>query len=362
MTIGSQTTPPTNESYEVKRVQLLTAACLAGLMHQLGGRAIPWRAGAWNLANVRSIAHGDRWRKNYQHVDFHYDHHDGRKSEGISFSDVFYGPTTAFVEGTPVLLENVELRVDAQSKVFDNSRGATPYHVAFEQEVALERSVSSHIASTFTLDVTETAEVTAGAEFPGGSVEAKFGLETHQGWAEEKAKDEAENKSTSDTVALEFDVAPGAITLLEVIKDHQRERVPRRGVFEIDFALILHFAHWRGDAHGSHYRRHGLEDIKLQGLADLMQFVRGTNTAYPEMAGFWEDSRACPIRVKNGINHIMAPANRSYYLDVPKERVFEKNADYRLTSLDSASHEAAAGVQVVDVSDEEDRRLSVGPA
>ena len=73
------------------------------------------------------------------------------------------------------------------------------------------------------------------------------------------------------------------------------------------------------------------------------------------MDGFWEDWKACPLRVKNGFNHILAKGNRSYYLDAPKTRTLEKNADYRLTSLDSTAHEAAVGVDVVDVSDEEDR-------
>ena len=350
---------PTNESYEVKKIQVLVTACLAALMHQLGGERIPWYAGAWRDIEISRHIHGNRWRKDYQQVDYYYDHHDGRKSEGITFKDVFYDPESDFIEGTPQLLQNVELRVDAQSKVFDNSKGTSPFHVAFEQEVALERSTSSHLASTFTLDLTQTEEISGGAEFPGGSLEAKFTSEQHEGFSKEEAKDESENKSTSDTVAVEFDVDQYGISMLEVIKDHQRELIPRRGIFVVDMGMTLHFAHWRGETHGSHYRRDGLEDIYLANMSELEQFVRGTHTDYPEMAGFWEDSKACPIRVKNGINHILGTENRSYYLDAPKERILEKNADYRITSLDSTSHEAAIGVDVEDVSDAEDRHATL---
>ena len=202
-------------------------------------------------------------------MDFHYDHHDGRKSEGLTFKDVFYDPASDFVEGTPELLQNVELRVDAQSKVFDNSRGTSPFHVAFEQEIALERSVSSHLGTTFTLDMTQTEEISGSAEFPGGSLEAKFSMEQHEGFSKEESKDEAENQSTSDTVAVEFDVEPGGITMLEIIKDHQRELIPRRGIFIPDFGMTMHFAHWRGDTHGSRYRRHGWRTSYLANFADL---------------------------------------------------------------------------------------------
>ena len=39
--MSSNLPPATNESYEIKRVEMIAAACVAAFMHQLGGRYPP---------------------------------------------------------------------------------------------------------------------------------------------------------------------------------------------------------------------------------------------------------------------------------------------------------------------------------
>ena len=106
----------TNESFEIKRVHMAAAACTAAFMHQLGGVYPPRIPDAWNPTRFNRFLNGDRWRKDNQVVDFHYDHHDGRKSEYVMFSDPVYGPESDFVEGTPQLQQAVDLNVDGLTK------------------------------------------------------------------------------------------------------------------------------------------------------------------------------------------------------------------------------------------------------
>ena len=74
--------PATNESYEIKRVQMEAAGCIAAFMHQLGAKYAPRRPHAWEPRCLLGASFSsDRWRKDAQVIDFHHDSHDHRKSE-----------------------------------------------------------------------------------------------------------------------------------------------------------------------------------------------------------------------------------------------------------------------------------------
>ena len=148
--------PATNESYEIKRIQMIAAACAAAFMHQLGGRYPPRQKDAWDPERFRLFLQADRWRKDNQIIDFHHDRHDHRKSEYVLFSNPFYGPESDFIEGTPVLLQDVELKVDGLTKVFDNSEGQDPLHIAYTESVDLANAVTEAVAEEFTFDTTTT--------------------------------------------------------------------------------------------------------------------------------------------------------------------------------------------------------------
>ena len=75
---------------------------------------------------MASHFNADRWRKDNQVVDFRYDHHDGRHSEYVLFSDAFYSPDSDFTEGTPQILENVNLKVDGKRQDFRQLAGWRP--------------------------------------------------------------------------------------------------------------------------------------------------------------------------------------------------------------------------------------------
>ena len=343
----------TNESYEIKRVHMAAAACTAAFMHQLGGIMMPRTSLAWNPQVYNRFLNGDRWRKDNQVIDFHYDHHDGRKSEYVMFSDPVYGPDSDFVEGTPKLLTPVELNVDGLTKIFDNSKGRDPLHIAYEESVELSNSVSTSVRNAFTFDVTTTSETTVSGSYAGAELEEKLTEEVHIGEEKETARDEEEDKTVSSSVAIEFDCPAGAIKQVTVTKRHQKELIPVKGVFVLDFSIKLKLRHWwNHDAGGVKYRKHSQDYLEVSSVKGLYEMMRGVDTDYPQFEGFWNDGNACQREVREGILHLLQPENRSYYLDADKERVIENNTDYAVVDLETANH---GDGEVIDLSDEQNR-------
>ena len=304
---------PTNESYEIKRIQAVVAACISPLMHQLGGQ-VGYYLHPWEKKVMDSFQTADRWRKDDQKIFFRYDHHDMRHSEYVAFSDAFYGPDSDFTEGDAKILENVNLKVDGKSKIFDNSKGGDPIHIAYEEEVDLENSVSTSLNQAFTFDTTVAAETTVSGSYAGASLEQKLSTEVHTGFSKETGKDTEESKTDAETVAIEFDCPPGGIKLLEVNKDHKRELIPTKGTFILDFSIKMVLYHWWKKA---------------------------------------RNDRSTPQSLRDSLSRLLDPANRSYTLDADKMRVLENNATYTVTDL--AKPPMDPGVEVVDLSDEENR-------
>ena len=86
--------PATNESFEVKKVQELAAACCSPLMYTLGGVNTPSPDVVWDPDVYDRILNADRWRADNQIVDFYHDSHDHRKSEYVQFTEyVLFVPT-----------------------------------------------------------------------------------------------------------------------------------------------------------------------------------------------------------------------------------------------------------------------------
>ena len=341
----------TNESYEIKRIQLLAAACVSAFMHQLGGVHPPRVRDAWEPQHFNSFLSGDRWRKDKQVIDFHYDHHDGRKSEYVLFSNPFYGPESDFVEGKPKLLQNVNLNVDGLTKIFDNSKGLDTLHIAYTESVELTNSVATSVRNAFTFDTTTTSETTVSGSYAGAELEEKLTEEVHVGLEQEKTRDEAESKTGSDAVAIEFDCPPGAIKQVVVTKKHQKELIPVDGDFVVDFEIELKLRHWwNHDAGGVKYRESGQDTFKVSSVNGLYELMKGVDTDYPQLAGFWNNGDAAQPEVKNGMLHLLHPANRTYTLAADKERTIENNTDYAVSDLESPDH---GDGQVIDLSEQQ---------
>ena len=350
----------TNESFEIKKIQMMAAACCSPFMHSLGGVNTPVVTGAWNPDHYNHFLKADRWRKDKQIIYFHYDGHDSRKSEYVFFSGAFYGPESDFVEGTPKLLQNVELNVDGLTKIFDNSKGLDPLHIAYSEAVTLTNSVAISVRNAFTFDVTTSSETTVSGSYAGASLEEKLSTEVHVGLEREKTEDTEESKDAETAVAVEFDCPAGAIKQVNITKKHQRELIPVSGNFVVDFAMELKLRHWWNSQlpSGVHkYRDEGQDIFEVSSVKGLYELMKGVDTDYPHLAGFWQNGNVCWPQARGAMLHLLHPANRTYSLDGDKMRVIESNEDFVILDLVTVDHGDGA---VVDLSEEQNRERYTG--
>ena len=176
----------------------------------------------------------------------------------------------------------------------------------------------------------------------------------HSGFAEEKARDEAEGEKDSTGVAVEFDCPAGAIKKVTITKEHLRELIPVEGLFVIDFSIELKLRHWwNHGAPGLKYRQHGQDYLKVSSVDGLYQLAKGVDTNYPLFQKFWNDGNACSPHVRNALLYLLHPENRTYVLKTEKTRIIEDNASHKVTDLDAPEHHGTG--EVVDLSDEESR-------
>ena len=272
---------PTNESYEIKRVQRVVAACISPLMHQLGGQ-VGYYLKPWEPKVMADHFNADRWRKDNQVVDFRYDHHDGRHSEYVLFSDAFYSPDSDFTEGTPQILENVNLKVDGKSKIFDNSRGGDPIHIAYEEEVDLENSVSTSLKNAFTFDTTATTETTVERGFPRRKSGAEAGTggprRLLQGGRQGHRGKQDGSRDGSHRVRL----SPGGNQAAGGEQGSQAGADSDcKGLFILDFSINMKLYHWWKKAPGTKFRPHNVGNFKVNSIEGLLQFAQGVDTNYP---------------------------------------------------------------------------------
>ena len=183
------------------------------------------------------------------------------------------------------------------TKIFDNSKGGDPLHIAYTEAVTLANSVSVGVKDAFTFDTTTESETTVSGEYAGASLEEKLTETVHVGLAKEESKDTEESKATETGVAVEFDCPAGAIKQVHINKDHKRELIPVNGLFVVDFSIEFQLYHWwNHDAGGIKYRNEGQDTFKVDSVKGLYELMRGVDTDYPHLAGFWQDGNANQVR------------------------------------------------------------------
>ena len=66
--------------------------------------------------------------------------------------------------------------------------------------------------------------------------------------------------------------------------------------------------------------------------------MRGVDTDYPHLAGFWQNGNVCWPQARGAMLHLLHPANRTYSLDGDKMRVIESNEDFVILDLVTVNH------------------------
>lgn len=376
----SDVTP--NQSYLMKQQQYKLAACMAAMIYDLRGNAntapgvwnypaaVVYPPSGWRVINVSDpIKSGMRFNIKPQ------------AQELVVFSSPRWDPDQSnLAYGAKKIMENVEVSDDAKTKIVRNDT-KDPIHVAYEEAVSLTNSFTSAITKGVTLDVTrehsqsaehshtqdESADssVTVSGEYAGVSAEASvaahFGISDtdttssssseseSRGESSELAKEKAEEGTSEESVAIEFDAASDTHYLVTIVKEHERTQQPFDVNGIMDYDIYLYFPGGYENQTGlNHYLPEKTDSVTLRGVSGLEQFVHGYDTNYPTMEGFWG---ACNIRTRNGINRVLSPEMRRIQASGINYANLESNADYRVEELGRTIPDALAHLPVVNAAD-----------
>ena len=88
--------------------------------------------------------------------------------------------------------------------------------------------------------------------------------------------------------------------------------------------------------------------LQVQGLQGYEQFVRGFDTDYPKMQGFYGSAQS---RTKTCIAYVLNPDNRRVQVSGTNQTSLESNADYHVEGLGTDIPDHLAHLPVVDAED-----------
>ena len=311
------TVPTPNQSYYVKEMEYVIAACVTAMMHDKGGRN-RWDAGVWKNPNLTVWA-PTSWRVNSQH--FHLKPvHKGDDAGYVNFSSARWDPQHSDIAyGEKRIEQNVLATDDAKTKVIRNDTDGQ-IHVSYEESEELTNSFSSSVTKGLTLDVSVDSEQKISGSYAG--VSAEVSLSEHFGVSKstEETKEQAEEGTKAETIAIEFDAEPRSSYLVTVTKEHERTQEPFDINGVMDFDIEMGIVDNDGKTH----------KISVKGIDGLLQLVYGYDTNYPRFAGYWDKAYS---RVKNGINYIANPSHRRIQVSGISYATLENNADYRVELL-----------------------------
>ena len=336
-----------NQSYLVKQMEWHIAAAICQIMRDEGANV----KAAWESFTKdpnRCLWWPSAWRKDNQHFKCRLQWgKPGMHSCYIGFSNARWDSQHSDLKyGTKSIDKAVNEREDGKTKIIYNKTDG-PIHVAYEESVELTNSFSSSITKGVTLDMGMDASVdtsvTVGAEYAGVSAEtsvsAHFGISKSKSESTEQGKEESEEGTKSESLAIDFDAAPGRYYLVEVTKKNERTSQPFdiNGVMDFD----LNLTYYKGSPEHQWHR-----DFK--GVDAYEQYLHGYDTGHPEMAG-WLD-KAEPV-AKSALAYIMNPENRRIQVSGISHASLDSNADYSVEELGDHVPEALDHLPVISATD-----------
>ena len=273
---GSAPTP--NQSYLAKQMQRQVAAYLSSLFYELNN-------GAPATLSPNNATHQPvDWRIGNMIFHFRSAVHDVPSDAWIKFSNARWDPLHGNVNyGPRRVAQNVKVDNSGKTKLIQN-KSDVPVHVKYSESESLTDSFSSSVTEGMTLDLTVSSETTISGSYAGVTAEEKITAEFGVSKSHEETHEKSEEGTHEEALEIEFDATPGEFYLVTVSKERQTMYEPFRidGVLDFDIQL-----HW--DSHGGGARRkfRPAGDVHLHGMDGLVQFVRGWDTRYPEMQGWW---------------------------------------------------------------------------
>ena len=338
-----------NESYIIKQRNIIMAACLSGVCHQLGAWYAGWKPAAWHPDVARSLVHSDEWRGNNPILYFHHNHHDHKHSEWIKFSHPFY-EDGEFNYGDPELIDDITENDDEKSYVLDNSQSDSEITVAYDQKVSLDNGVTHTVDKGMHFDVTSKTSIKG--SYAGVTVEQEIGLAFGENFDDSLTK--AESAGEEEAIAETFLVPSGSVLQLQVTKERARtkQEYDADGILNSEVNIYLDH-HWNKAGKAISCRADGENGWGFKDLSEVEQWLHGYNTNHPKMEHYW--SKYADERIHNQITRLLSKDTRRVITSGTKLRVCEKNIKLKLIQLEHPTQ--AAHLPVVDLSDEAEREL-----
>ena len=355
--MGKITATP-NQSFLCKAMELRIAAAIAVLLQDLGYN-VANHPTAYMESPTDTFFWPTKWRKEKQYFAARPSGTRKASTVGLTFKNARWDSENCDMNYGAQTIDHKVIESDAaKTKIIKNATDGE-LHVSYEESEELTNSFSSSVTRGVTLDMTRTqdesvdASTTVKGEYAGVSAEAS--LAAHFGISEtrseskssELGKEKAEEGTTSEALAIEFDAEPRSNYLISITKENEQTRQPFDINGVMDFDVIIQAQNrYRQATRNSRYRSHG--DIHLTGIAGLVQFVCGYDTVYPSMQGYLAEA---PAQVKDAMDWIQNPESRRIQVSGVNQANLDSNEDYQVQLLGSAIPPELAHLPQVDAQD-----------
>ena len=331
--------PTPNQSFLLKQMQTTIAACLSGLVSDIAG-GVPYIKAPWKRpAGVLNLRAPDPWRVANQ--TFRYWGEATVKFSGArwdpALSDVHYGPEK--------LAQNVEVNNPSKTRIIRNASDAT-VHVSYTEAESLTDSFSSSVTKGLTMDVTASSTQEVSGEYAGVSASVSLTEEFGVSKTSEETREQGQEGTHEASITVEFDADSGHFYLVSVTKEHEVTYQDFDVTGTMDFDTAITYGPRRGRL-GAHYPPGGVATI-TGGLDGLRQYVYGFDTAYPEMAGYYDSAYG---RTHNGLGCAFDSRRRQITVSGTNQASLEKNADYDVRSIGTQLPGDLAHLPVEDADD-----------
>ena len=323
-----------NQSYLVKQMQAVDAACFEATVHEISNSA-DWIVGAWDNVGG-ALQTQSAWRIDNQTFPLR----PGRGAS-VTASNARWDPSLSKMNyGPKRLAQSVNVQVDAKTKII---KAGVDERVSYSEAVSRTNSFSTSVTEGLTLDMTTSSETTISGSYAGISAEEKLSLSFGVSKSKEESKDQSEEGTQEESLTIEFDATAGNNYLVTVTKEHSVSYQDFSIVGVMDWDWHIDYGPNRNGRMGSAYPENGKVDVI--GFAGFEQYIDGFDTNHPEIQGIRNRFYS---RTKNGINHIMDSSHRHLSVSGTNQESLESNIDYSVEPLGDSIPDNLAHLPVVN--------------
>lgn len=330
-----------NQSFLVKQMQGRIAAAMACVFYDLGAACSESVPLAWNNPNS-VLTYSSGWRRNNQSFIL-----TGSPFPYIKFDNTRWDPENGKVDyGPKKIAQTVNVEDDGLTKVIRNDTDGD-IHVSYSESVSLTNSFSSRISKGLTMDMTIGSETTVSGSYAGVSAEEKLSLEFGISKTSEEEKEQGQEGTKEQALAIDFDATARNYYLLTILKEQGNfyQDYDINAVQDFDIHAKFNTKTWNKRRNGKYLRS---PEFDVVGVDGFLQFIHGYDINYPRMENYFVHA---PQRVKDAIAWIENANNRRIQVSGRNQGSLEKNADFHVELLGNNLPDGLAHLPVKNADD-----------